>query len=823
MKKYLFILLITFGVYSIGSGQVCPAPTALSNSNVTGTTAVLSWFSGGGPSQWEIIVTTPQAPEPTTSSAGTFSGISSPFVATGLTPCTNYKWYVRSVCAPGETSAWSGPFHFTTTSGFSCNTTIAGNMVLLSVTGTPNMTYTYTVTPNLIGGTQAITANSNGYVQAHLNLPSGTYVVTVQDVSGCSCSSVVNVQQPSFFVNISATLDMPTSALMANVTGGTAPYQYQWSLNGAPIQQATNDTLTIMGQPGLYQVTVTDATGQTAVNTITIQGAAVNAVNDAITVYPGSNGITVSSASVLANDFINAVPVNPNNHPNIIFSPVNLPSGLSLNPNGTINVLPGTAPGTYTLTYSICETQIPTSCSTATVTVTVANEGFLLNAFLDLNNNGTQDSGEVNFSFGQFHYELNNSGNVNSVVSSNGMYYLQESGAANSYDFSFSVGANYSTYYTLATPPYANITYVAGSGVAIYNFAVTQLPYTDAFVVVEPSGAPPRPGFMYVNRIFYRNSGNQTIPSGRLAFTKDDAVSIVSVSQSGTVNNATGFTYDFTNLLPNESRSVLVTMQVPAIPTVALGNRLTNSAVLTSITNDASAGNNSSILAQTIVGSYDPNDKTEHHGGKILHAAFTSNDYLTYTIQFENTGTYQAENVRINDLLDAQLDETTLKMVAGSHPYNLVIAGNNLNWNFNGIDLPPSGKGYVTFQIKPKAGYALGDIIPNTARIYFDFNPAIVTNTFTTEFVNSLSVDEFDSTAFTLYPNPADSIVTIALKNNANTIDRLDVIDSTGKTVWSKSVNQPFVVVDLSSLASGLYFIQLKSGNQKKTMKIIKK
>ena len=46
-----------------------------------------------------------------------------------------------------------------------------------------------------------------------------------------------------------------------------------------------------------------------------------------------------------------------------------------------------------------------------------------------------------------------------------------------------------------------------------------------------------------------------------------------------------------------------------------------------------------------------------------------------------------------------------------------------------------TGKGYITFKIKPKPGYAVGDIIPNNASIYFDFNPAIITNTFQTEFV----------------------------------------------------------------------------------------
>jgi uncharacterized repeat protein (TIGR01451 family) len=134
----------------------------------------------------------------------------------------------------------------------------------------------------------------------------------------------------------------------------------------------------------------------------------------------------------------------------------------------------------------------------------------------------------------------------------------------------------------------------------------------------------------------------------------------------------------------------------------------------------------------------------ESHGERILHSTFTANDYLYYTIRFENTGTASAINVRVNDVLDSRLDENTIRMISASHNYIMDRVDNNLTWRFDDIQLPVSvantttGKGYITFQVKPRVGFAVGDIIPNTASIYFDFNPAIITNTFNTELIDTL-------------------------------------------------------------------------------------
>ena len=458
---------------------------------------------------------------------------------------------------------------------------------------------------------------------------------------------------------------------------------------------------------------------------------------------------------------------------------------------------------------------------------TIDCSGLRLNAFLDVNNNGSQDSGEQNFPLGQFNYEVNNNGNVHNIIAPTGVYNIYDTNASNSYDVSYTIDPNYAASYGITTASYSNVHVVIGAGMQVYNFPITvSQTYNDLAVAIVPVNAP-RPGFTYNNKIVYTNFGNQTVASGTVTFNKDALVTITGNTQSGTTTTAGGFTYNFSNLLPFESRTITVTMQVPNIPTVSIGGLLTNTASIVPVSGDVVPINNNNSLSQVIIGSYDPNDKMESHGGRILFSSFTPNDYLFYTIRFENSGTASAINVRVNDVLDEKLDETSIRMISSSHPYIMDRTANNLNWRFDNIQLPVSvantntGKGYVTFSVKPKPGYAVGDIIPNTSSIYFDFNPAIVTNTFNTEFVAQLSVTEFENGDFIFYPNPVSDVVTVSLKNNVNSISNIAVYDVLGKLIFAKKPASAITTetIDLSSVSKGMYLLEVTTDNNLKVVK----
>jgi uncharacterized repeat protein (TIGR01451 family) len=90
-------------------------------------------------------------------------------------------------------------------------------------------------------------------------------------------------------------------------------------------------------------------------------------------------------------------------------------------------------------------------------------------------------------------------------------------------------------------------------------------------------------------------------------------------------------------------------------------------------------------------------------------------DYFTYTIHFQNTGTAPAFNIRLLDTLDANLDLETFQILNYSHYQTANVRNNVLTFHFPNIQLPDStsnpegSKGYVQYRIKPKANLALGN------------------------------------------------------------------------------------------------------------------
>ncbi|RAJ17147.1 DUF7619 domain-containing protein [Olleya aquimaris] len=449
------------------------------------------------------------------------------------------------------------------------------------------------------------------------------------------------------------------------------------------------------------------------------------------------------------------------------------------------------------------------------------SDGFKLNAFIDANENGLFDNGEINFPFGHFELTINNSDEINYLY--NNPFYIYESDPNNSYDFNYVIDESYVPYHSNAIS-FNDVSVIPSNGIITYHFPIVPLiEYTDLSVQFNTSNVP-APGFIYENTIVYTNNSTLSSNPGTISFLKDEALDIINVSESDVVLNDTGFTFDFLDLQPLESRSILVQMQVPTLPTVQLGDLTESSVNINTSNTDVVLNNNSDILIKSIQGAYDPNDITERHGEEILYSSFSEEDYLIYTIRFENIGTGNAINVKVKNVLDELLDENTIKMISSSHDYMLKRVGKNLEWNFYGINLPPSldddsetGKGYLTFKIKPYSNYAVGDVIPISAKIYFDFNPPIITNLWSTAFVDLTSVN---SNNILLSPNPVNDLLTI---KSDIAISQIEVVSIIGKQILIKDFDSLNATIDLSTLSDGMYLVKVKSNQSDKVIKIIKK
>jgi len=86
------------------------APVAISISNVTATTADVSW-TGAGPNT-QIALGSPGFYWPSVSPQN-IAGLSS-VTLNGLSPITEYEFFIRDSTAAGDVSVWQGPFRFTT-------------------------------------------------------------------------------------------------------------------------------------------------------------------------------------------------------------------------------------------------------------------------------------------------------------------------------------------------------------------------------------------------------------------------------------------------------------------------------------------------------------------------------------------------------------------------------------------------------------------------------------------------------------------------------------------------------------------------------------
>lgn len=327
-----------------------------------------------------------------------------------------------------------------------------------------------------------------------------------------------------------------------------------------------------------------------------------------------------------------------------------------------------------------------------------------------------------------------------------------------------------------------------------------------------------RPGFPAHYSLLIQNQGSAVI-NGSATLTFDD--NRLNYTSSSPAASQTGNTLTFTidDIQPFQSLSIPITFQVETPPTATAGNLIFFGANLSLMQDDTNLLNNYYGLSQVLVDSYDPNDKAVH---ELAFDIDNTQDYLHYVVRFQNTGTADAINVRIEDQLDENLNWSTFRPVASSHPNSVSIDGNGkVTFNFPNINLPaeqddePASHGYVFYEVKLKPGLTVNDDIYNTAEIYFDFNEAIVTNTVVTDLM-ALGTPHFNNDKFALYPNPASSSFSIV----SDVPVEFSITDAQGKTIV-KGVASGYEPVDVSQLQSGLYFVRVSADGKQAVRKLI--
>lgn len=256
------------------------------------------------------------------------------------------------------------------------------------------------------------------------------------------------------------------------------------------------------------------------------------------------------------------------------------------------------------------------------------------------------------------------------------------------------------------------------------------------------------------------------------------------------------------------------------------GDTICLNVIVTPTNGDNNISNNTFNYCYQVVNSYDPNFK-EVYPVNVLP---TYHDWFTYSIHFQNTGATAAHNIRLVDALSNNLDLETFQVINYSHHNTVSLQGNVLTFRFPNIMLPDStsdqegSKGFVQYRIKPKPNLVEGTQINNSANIYFDYNPPIITNTTTNVFTQFVTVHESKmNISLSVYPNPSNGKYYVKLSEGMKGSEiNIKVYNLLGELILNTKTQSSLSQIDLSHQPNGIYIIRVNDSNQSFNQRLIK-
>ncbi|UWY30506.1 gliding motility-associated C-terminal domain-containing protein [Flavobacterium sp. TR2] len=246
--------------------------------------------------------------------------------------------------------------------------------------------------------------NADGAVSVKPNTPTGTYtfdysICEIANSGNCN-SATVTIKIVNDLIAVNDNFGTKSSGTSATIIGNVKSND---TLDGAfvtsgntvvtanssgPLSVDANGDVTLAANTpsGTYSIAyviceknANPANCKTATAEVKVVNA-IEAVEDIITPVNGNIGGT--TISLVENDTLNGdkVTIGTNSGEVTINIVGTLPSGLTLNPSGTITVAQGTPKGNYSVEYIICEVgAVPTNCDSVIVTVPVTAGNLVAN------------------------------------------------------------------------------------------------------------------------------------------------------------------------------------------------------------------------------------------------------------------------------------------------------------------------------------------------------------------------------------------------------------------------------------------------------------
>ncbi len=261
------------------------------------------------------------------------------------------------------------------------------------------------LTETVADPTGNLTLNDDGSVDLAPGTPEGTYTLTYQI---CEIANPLNCDDAIVTITVDAPEIIANDDSAGGIDGNTGADAIlnvfdNDLLNGNPVDPAEVTLAETVPEPNGYLVLNPDGTVDVlagtpegtyyltyeiceilnplncddAIVTITVAAAPIIANDDFANDVNGYDG-EIDVLNVFDNDLLSGNPVDPADVD--LNETIPEPNGyLTLNPDGTVDVAPGTPEGTYYLTYEICEIINPLNCDDAIVTITIATTPIIAN------------------------------------------------------------------------------------------------------------------------------------------------------------------------------------------------------------------------------------------------------------------------------------------------------------------------------------------------------------------------------------------------------------------------------------------------------------
>ena len=344
---------------------------------------------------------------------------------------------------------------------------------------------------------------------------------------------------------------------------------------------------------------------------------------------------------------------------------------------------------------------------------------------------------------------------------------------------------------------------------------------TDLQVSISPMGPFRRcAGNDNHQMIYVSNHGLLPIEGYSVSLTIPDSLYLYNTVPAFSSQDGNTFTWNFSDTLVYGELTWIHLYDSLSCYTIDGLIKCMSAAVSTS--SDCNETNNSTQICQIVNGSYDPNHIQLLSAPPAPQYVYNmevegTEQWYTYRIQFQNTGTAPAQTVVVTDILPSFFDYTSAEFLGSSHECMMVNSGDGtLKFVHYFINLPDSSEdfdasiGTVLFKVKALQTLLPGQEIANRASIVFDVNEPVVTNDAIFEVPLPEGVQVVGN-QFTYFPNPANQSLLIQTKTAQGEIR---ISDLSGRLVLSEILKNESTPISTQDIPAGVYFIKLFNGNE---------